>query len=82
MLRILPFLALFVLAGCSHGPVEAGIDAMVAKRLYCTQSKRITYKYVKGRPEVSDTLGTINQIRPNNAARKVICAPKPAPSSE
>jgi len=64
---------MLTLVGCAGGPVDSAIDAMVAKRLYCTQTETITYTYESGRPDVSDTLETIRQIRTANAVRDEIC---------
>jgi len=74
------------LSGCtSSEALNEAVDALVAKRLYCTQAPEIDFTYTKGRPEISDTLPTIEQIREGNAARDTICGVQPTseqPSSE
>lgn len=64
-----------LLTGCADTAINSAVDAIVAKRLFCTQNPPIDFTYTPKRPDISDTKETIRQIRKSNAARDAICEP-------
>ncbi len=62
---------------CSTMPTpEPTVTPAQLQRVVCPNIKIIKFVYEPGQPDVSDTIPTINQIRPNNAALAKICSKK------